>query len=135
MLEGVMILGTTILLILGTIDICQVFMQMQYMNERARAASRWAAAKWDPTTSTAPVKNYAVFFSPTAPSGRSTGVMGLAPGDVNVSVAGTPGTMSHRVTVSITKPLSLVSPYIARRFTPRAAVATSAMESMGMSGN
>lgn len=51
-----MILGTTILLILGTIDICQVFMQMQYMNERARAASRWAAAKWDPTTSTAPVK-------------------------------------------------------------------------------
>ena len=58
-----MILGTTILLILGTIDICQVFMQMQYMNERARAASRWAAAKWDPTTSTASVKNYAVFLA------------------------------------------------------------------------
>lgn len=130
-----MILGTTMLLILGTIDICQVFMQMQYMNERARAASRWAAVKWDPTTSTTPVKNYAAFHTDTAPSGRSTGMMGLAPSDVNVSVAGTPGTMSHRVTVSITKPLTLVSPYIARRFTPRAAVATSAMESMGSSGN
>jgi hypothetical protein len=43
--------------------------------------------------------------------------------------------MGHPGDGFITKPLNLVSPYIARRFTPRAAVATSAMESMSAGGN
>ena len=49
--------------------------------------------------------------------------------------AGTPNTMSYRVTVSISKQMSFISPYIARTFTPRASVATSSMEGMGLTGD
>jgi Flp pilus assembly protein TadG len=134
MLESALILGVTIMLVLGVIDLCQVFMQIQYMNERARSASRWAAANWNPNTdSIDAIKNYAVFNSPS--STTSPGIMGLAPSNVTVSLDGTPNTMSYRVTVSISKQVRFVSPYIARTFTPRASVATSSMESMGLSGD
>ena len=134
MLESALILGVTIMLVLGVIDLCQVFMQIQYMNERARAASRWAAANWNPNTDSLDViKNYAVFNSPS--STNTSGLMGLTPSNVTVSLDGAPNTMSYRVTVSISKRVTFVSPYIARTFTPRASVATSSMESMGLSGN
>jgi Flp pilus assembly protein TadG len=122
------------MLVLGIMDLCQVFMQMQYMNERARAAARWAAANWNPNTgNVTAIKNYAVFNSP---AGSTSGaLMGLTPANVSVSIDGTPNTMSYRVTVSISKQMSFVSPYLARTFTPRASVATSSMESMGLSGD
>src|SRR6476619_3600762 len=133
-LESALVLGVTIMLVLGIIDLCQVFMQMQYMNERARAAARWAATNWNPNTdNVTAIKSYAVFNN--ASSIGSTGIMGLSPSNVSVSVTGTPNTMSYRVTVSITRQMSFVSPYLARTFTPRASVATSSMESMGLSGD
>lgn len=133
-LESALVLGVTIMLVLGVIDLCQVFMQIQYMNERARAAARWAAANWNPNTDdVTAIKNYAVFNSPS--STASIGIMGLAPSNVSVSLAGTPNTMSYRVTVSISKQMSFISPYIARTFTPRASVATSSMEGMGLTGD
>ena len=133
-LESALVLGVTLMLVLGIMDLCQVFMQMQYMNERARAAARWAAANWNPNTNTVTaIKNYAVFNDPA--SNASSGMMGLSPANVSVSIDGTPNTMSYRVTVSISKQMAFVSPYIARTFVPRASVATSSMESMGLSGD
>src|SRR6476661_7378977 len=85
-LESALVLGVTIMLVLGVIDLCQVFMQIQYMNERARAAARWAAANWNPNTDdVTAIKNYAVFNSPS--STASIGIMGLAPSNVSVSLA------------------------------------------------
>ena len=136
MIEVSLTLLATLFLVIGTIDICQCFMHVQYMNARARATARWAATHWDPSTQTPDaVKNYAVYGSAAVPDGRATGTMGLSPNDVTVNVAGTAGTMSHRVTVSITKQLNLFTPGAARALRPRPSVATSPMESMGGTGN
>ncbi|MBI1898431.1 MAG: pilus assembly protein [Acidobacteria bacterium] len=131
MLESALVLLTLVLLILGTLDLGQVFMHIHYTNERARAAARWAVVHdFDPRDTT-PIKKYAVYNDARARSTDQPGLFGLRISDVTVTTVGSPGGPDYAIEVSISKPLQFFSPYLAGAYTPRPARATSPVESLG----
>jgi Flp pilus assembly protein TadG len=134
LLEGALTFLTTLLLILGSIDLGQMLMQLHLFGERARTTARWASTTWDQScdsgtncwnaSNLTAVKNYAAFGQPTAPSGAD-GFFGLQPSHVTVTTIGTPNTVAFSVSVSISKPLSFYSPYLYGSYTMRPAKAVS----------
>jgi Flp pilus assembly protein TadG len=132
LLESSLVFMATLMMIIGIIDFGQVLMTIQMMNERARAGARWASTH---TLDPAKVKNYVAYGRETAPAaGSPNGIFGLRPEHVTVQRLdnGTPtDPYDDQVQVVVRKPVTWMSPYIARTFQPKPAVAASPVESLG----
>jgi hypothetical protein len=128
LLESALVFMATFMMILGIIDFGQVLMNIQMMNERARAGARWASTH---TADATRIRNYVAYGRD---SGSGSGIFGLRPEHVNVQRLdnGTPTDPNDdEIQVTVRKPLVWMSPYIAGTFQPRAAVAASPVESLG----
>lgn len=133
LIEGSFTLLTMLLLILGTLDMGQLLMHLHYLNERARASAHWASTHANPDDLT-PVKNFAAYNSAEVPR-QDAGMFGLTPSDVAVSYI-PPGATDGvpRISVSISKKVQFLSPYLYGTYTPRSAVSTVPLEDTRASG-
>ena len=125
MVETALTLAATLAIVLSVVDLGQVFMQLHYMHERARAGAAYAAThSWDATAT----KNWICYGSTT---GSGSGLMGLSPSDINVERLGSTSDYTDRVKVTVTRTITFYSPWLPRTWTAPSAVATSPAESMG----
>ena len=129
LLESAFVLLTTVMIILGTMDVGQVLMQIQFFNERARATVRWAVTHTNNETA---IRNWACYGTSQGRNGNPPGLFGLKPENITVTRTNS-GTANEVITVSISKQVQWFSPYITGRFTPRAAVVSLPVESLGAS--
>jgi hypothetical protein len=113
MLEGVLVLLTLLLVVIGILDLGQVFFLHQTMTERARAGARWAAVnEFDPER-TESIRNVVVYDNPDA-TGRA-GLFGLRP--EMVTVTSLPNTKDVRyIEVQIDYPMYLHTPFLGKAF-------------------
>jgi hypothetical protein len=132
LLESSLVFMATLMMILGIMDFGQVLMNIQMMNERARDGARWASTH---TVDVTKIRNYVAYGRETGPAdGRVDGIFGLRPEHVTVERLDndTPtDPYDDQIQVVVRKPLSWLSPYIARTFQPRPAIAASPVESLG----
>ena len=129
MLESALVLMATLAIILGIVDFGQVLLNIQMMNERARDSARWASTH---TTDAVAIKNYVAYGRPAG--GGGSGIFGLRPEHVTVRRLnnGTPlDPNDDQIEVTIRKPMTFLSPYIAGQFMPKPAIASSPVESLG----
>ncbi|HET8547515.1 MAG TPA: TadE/TadG family type IV pilus assembly protein [Bryobacteraceae bacterium] len=137
LIESALVFMATLMMILGIMDFGQVLMNIQMMNERARAGARWASTHVNPcpgnpcnSGDAAKIQNYVAYGTPAAPSGSASGIFGLRPQHVTVQRLNS-GTPNDTIRVTVRKPLVFLSPYIAGHFQPKPAIATSPVESLG----
>lgn len=128
MVETALTLLATLAVILGTLDVGQIFMQVHFYNERARAAARWASVH---ELNVDNIKRWTVYGNTQTTSGN--GYLGLSLSNVEVTVLGTLNTSSHQIQVKINKPVRFFSPWFPRSWSPPPATATSPAESLGAS--
>jgi Flp pilus assembly protein TadG len=126
LLESSLVFMATLMMIVGIIGFGQVLMTIQMTNERARAGARWACTH---TVDATRVKNYVAYGRESVPAdGSASGIFGLRPEHVTVQRLdnGTPtDPYDDQVQVVVRKPVTWISPYIARTFQPKPAVAAS----------
>jgi len=116
LLESVLVLLTLLLVVVGILDLGQVFFFHQVMSERARAGARWAAVNEFTPASPGDIRNVVVFDSPN-PAGR-TGLFGLRP--EMVTVMPLPAAADVRfIEVRIDYPMQLHTPFLSRSFSSR----------------
>ena len=116
LLEGVLVLLTLLLVIIGTIDLGQVFFLHQVMTDRAREGARWAAVNEFNPSQTEPIRNVVVYDSPN-PDGKSA-LFGLRPEMVTVTPLPSAEDVRY-VEVQIDFPMNLNTPFLARSFSSR----------------
>ena len=127
MLETALTIFATLMVVLSVVDLGQVFMQLHYMHERARAGASYAATH---TFNDTAIKNWICYGQTT---GTGSGLMGLTPSDITVTRLGTVDFPDDRVRVAITRTITFYSPWLPRTWTAPPAIATSPAESMGAS--
>jgi TadE-like protein len=132
MVESALVFLATLLIIIGIMDFGQVLMTIQMSNERARAGARWASTH---TADVQKIKNYVAYGTETAPAGQGddgppSGIFGIRPEHITVQRQNA-GTPNDTIRISVRKPMTFLSPYIAGSFNPKPAVASSPVESLG----
>jgi len=98
LLEGALVLGTLLTMILFVVEMGRMLVFQQMFTERAREGARSAAVS---TYSTTTVQNYVLYNSGTAPSGNPPGFFGLTSSEVSVQRLGTAGNWDDRIQVTI----------------------------------
>jgi hypothetical protein len=121
LLESTFTLVTTLLLVLGTLDLGQVMIQLHFFGERARETARWAATHDVGPDGIIEIQRWAT-------GGE---MFGLSRKDVTVTVLGIQGTSDYRVQVAITKLVHFFSPFLWGNSTALATAATAPIESAG----
>ena len=117
--ETSLVLLPLLCLVIGVLDVGQALMQCQYLSYRARDTARWASVHEYNPSDTSNIKNYAVYHSATANvhGNNRAGLFGLRPSDVAVSSQGIVNSSDYRLQITITKPITLFSPYMGRTIT------------------
>jgi hypothetical protein len=119
--EGVFVLLTFLVLVVGIFDIGQALFLHETLVERARNACRYGAVNWDNTDA---IRNIVLYGRPTAPDGGGSGIFGLTSSMVTVARANLDST-EERIVVTISRyPFNLVSPWLAGRYQGRTIVAS-----------
>lgn len=130
LVEGALVLLTTLVTLIGILDVGQYLFLQQTLRERARAAVRYAAVNsYDPGV----ITNVVLYNSPSAPSGGGPGLMGMTASMVNVARhdAGTP---ADRVEIVIANyPMKFYSPFLAGTTIEPVFRAVMPVESLGAS--
>src|SRR5687768_18538791 len=127
MIESALSIMVFLALLIGTVDFGQFLYLHQSLTERARAAARYGAVK--PYSYPGdPIKNVAVYGTPTPSTGAPATVPGLTTDMVRVDLIAE-GTDASRVRVTISGyKFFIFSPWIARKATALPIVATIAYE-------
>ncbi|MEO7651077.1 MAG: TadE/TadG family type IV pilus assembly protein [Bryobacteraceae bacterium] len=116
LLEGVLVLLTLLLVIIGTIDLGRVFFLHQVMTDRAREGARWATVNPFDPGHTEPIRNVVVYDS-AVPAGKPA-LFGLRPEMVTITPL--PSSQDVRyIEVQIDFPMNLNTPFLARSFSSR----------------
>ena len=116
LLEGVLVLLTLLLVIIGTIDLGQVFFLNQVMTDRARAGARWAAVNELNPERLETIRNVVVYDN-ADPSGRP-GLFGLRPDMVTITPLPNADDIRY-IEVQIDFPMNLHTPFLAKSFSGR----------------
>jgi Flp pilus assembly protein TadG len=129
MVEGALIFTTAIGMILFIVDMGRILLWQQFIAERARVGVRNAVvSNWDATA----VANYVVYGSATAPSGQTSGFMGLTPSEVTLTKYADSGVGDACYQVKVSNvPLVTWIPYIAGKYTLPPVTATMPVQSQG----
>ena len=98
MVEAALIMLVFLATLIGIMDLGQLLFIHQSLLERVRWASRWGVVQ-QPFDADK-VKNMVLYAQPTAPSGATSGFLGLTSDKVEVIVTD-PGTERGRINVSI----------------------------------
>ncbi len=128
LVEGALVLLALLSLILGIVDFGRILLLQHTFHQRVSAGARYASIHGvDPEA----IANIIVFNSPTAPSGRTTGLLGLRPSNVTVTRLDAGNRTLDRMQVRIAGfPMILNLPFLRRTFTP-AFTAIRPVEAMG----
>ena len=85
LVEGALIYGVFIFMLIATIDVGYVLFMHQAITERARAALRYGATRAYNSTTVDQMKNLIVFNNATPERQATSGIFGLTPSNVQVS--------------------------------------------------
>jgi Flp pilus assembly protein TadG len=129
MVEGALIFMTAMAMILFIVDMGRMLLWEQFIAERARVGVRNAVVNnWDSTA----VANYVVYGSTTAPSGQTSGFLGLTPSEVTLTKYADSGVGDARYQVKVTNVAVFTwIPYMYGQYTLPTVLATMPVQSQG----
>jgi hypothetical protein len=129
MVEGALILTTVMAMILFIVDMGRMLLWQQFIVERARVGVRNAVVNnWDATA----VANYVVYGASTAPSGQTSGFLGLTPSEVTLTKYTDSGVGDARYQVKVSNVAVFTwIPFMAGKYTLPPVTATMSVQSLG----
>lgn len=116
LVEGALVLLALISLILGIVDFGRILLLQQTFHQRVSAGARYASIHG---VDTAAIANVIVFNSPTAPSGKTTGMLGLSPSNISVARLNAGDRTQDRIQVRIVNfPMTFMLPFLRKTIRP-----------------
>jgi Flp pilus assembly protein TadG len=129
MIEAALVTVVMVGMIFFIMDMGRILLMQQYVSERVQETARMAVVNnW----TAAETKNYLVYSSTTAPTGSTSGFLGLQTSQVSYQTLGTSGAADYRLQVKVSGVPALTwIPYVSGQYTLAPVVATIPAESLG----